>query len=94
MNNCKMTHREPQEIKQLMSRINRIEGQFRGIKQMLANNSYCDDVLIQISAVANSVKSLGRVILNNHLRTCVKRELLSGNDEIINEVINSFSKLQ
>ncbi|MGD9604980.1 MAG: metal-sensing transcriptional repressor [Bacilli bacterium] len=94
MDNCKMTHREPEEVKSLISRINRIEGQIRGIKQMLENDVYCDDILIQISAAANSVKSLGRVILNNHLKNCVKREILLGNDEVIDEVINSFAKLQ
>ncbi len=92
--NCRMTHRSEKEIKNLGNRINRIEGQIRGIKQMMEKDAYCDDVLVQISAAANSLKSLGRVILNNHLKTCVKRELLNGNDLIIDEVINSFSKLQ
>lgn len=60
---------------------------------MVEKDSYCDDILIQISAVANSVKSLGRLILNNHMKSCVKDELIKGNDEIIDEVINSFSRL-
>src|SRR5690554_6443603 len=90
---CKHKFRDEKEKKQLFNRINRIEGQIRGIKQMVENDIYCDDILIQISAIANSVKSLGRVILNNHMKSCAKDELLSGNDEIIDEVINSFSKL-
>jgi DNA-binding FrmR family transcriptional regulator len=60
---------------------------------MIENDVYCDDILIQISAITNSIKSLGRVILNNHIKSCVKDELIKGNDEIIDEVINSFSKL-
>lgn len=91
--NCKFTHRDVKDKKALINRINRIEGQIRGIKQMLENDVYCDDILIQVSAAANSIKSLGRVILNNHMKSCVKDELLKGNDGIIDEVVNSFSKL-
>ena len=91
--NCKFTHRDTEEKKLLINRINRIEGQIRGIRQMLENDIYCDDILIQVSAAANSIKSLGRVILNNHMKSCVKDELLKGNDGIIDEVVNSFSKL-
>lgn len=85
--------RDKDEKKKLYNRINRIEGQLKGIKQMVANDVYCDDILIQISAIANSVKSMGRVILNNHIKSCVKEELLKGNDGIIDEVVKSFSKL-
>ena len=89
----KTKHREPEEIQQLTNRINRIEGQLRGIKQMIDNDVYCDDILVQVSAVANSVKSLGRLLLKNHIKSCVRDELIAGNNEIIDEVINSFSKL-
>lgn len=89
----KRKHRDDEEKKRFINRINRIEGQLRGIKQMIENDVYCDDILIQISAITNSIKSLGRVILNNHIKSCVKDELIKGNDEIIDEVINSFSKL-
>ena len=90
---CRIKIRNNNEKKLIQNRINRIEGQLRGIKQMLENDQYCDDILIQISAVNNSIKSLGRVILNNHIKSCVKNELQNGNDNIIDEVINSFSKL-
>lgn len=90
---CKTKNRDEAEKKAIFNRINRIEGQLRGIKQMIENNVYCDDVLIQVSAVTNSLRSLGRLLLENHIRTCVKDELQSGNDEIICELINSLSKL-
>ena len=93
MEHCKMKHREDEEKHSLINRINRIEGQIRGIKNMIEKDVYCDDILIQISAINNSIKSLGRHVLNTHLKTCVKEELLKGNDSIIDEVINSFSKL-
>lgn len=91
---CKVTKRNLNDKKALQTRINRIEGQIRGIKQMIDNDVYCDDILVQVSAAAQSLKSMGRLILNGHLKSCVKRELLAGNDEIIDEVMNSFSKLQ
>jgi len=90
---CKYKHRDDKEKRNLTNRISRIEGQLRGIKQMLENDVYCDDILIQVSAAANSLKSLGRVILNEHMKSCVKDEILKGNDGIIDEVVNSFSKL-
>lgn len=89
----KQKHRDSDEKKQLYNRINRIEGQLRGIKQMIENDIYCDDILIQVSAVSNSVRSLGRLILNNHMKSCVKDELLKGNNSIIDEMITLFSRL-
>lgn len=98
MENCtecsKTKHRNDDEKRQLFNRISRIEGQLKGIRQMIENDVYCDDILIQVSAVNNSIKSLGRIILNNHLKSCVKEELLKGNEQIIDEVINSFAKLE
>lgn len=89
----KTKERTVQEKKQITNRINRIEGQLKGIKQMIENDVYCDDVLIQLSAASNSLKSLGRLLLDNHIRSCVKDELKAGNDEIIEELISSFAKL-
>lgn len=89
----KTKERTEKEKKQITNRINRIEGQLKGIKQMIENDAYCDDVLIQLSAASNSLKSLGRLLLDNHIRSCVKDELKAGNDEIIEELISSFSKL-
>ncbi len=89
----KIKHRNDKEKKQINVRINRIEGQIKGIRQMIESDAYCDDVLIQISAVENSIKSLGRLILNNHLKSCIKEQILAGNEQIIDEVIVSFSRL-
>jgi DNA-binding FrmR family transcriptional regulator len=90
---CKKKHRNEEEKHQIMNRISRIEGQLNGIRKMIENDVYCDDILIQVSAVNSSVKSLGKMILNNHMQSCVKDELLKGNDEIIDDVIKMFSKL-
>ena len=74
MNECckKKTVRNEEEKKIITNRINRIEGQLTGIKKMIQNDSYCNDVLVQLSAVENSVKSLSNHILEKHLYSCVK----------------------
>lgn len=90
---CKKKHRNEEEKHQIMNRISRIEGQLNGIRKMIDNDVYCDDILIQVSAINSSVKSLGKLILNNHMKSCVKDELLKGNDGIIDEVFTMFSKL-
>ena len=90
----KKTHRTENEKRIINNRINRIEGQLRGIKKMINEEVYCRDVLIQLSAIENSVKSLSNHILENHLYTCVTRDLENGNLEVIDEVINLFKKFK
>lgn len=85
--------RTEQEKKALTKRLNIIEGQVRGIKQMIVDNRYCDDVLIQISAVNQSLKSLGTTLLKNHLSTCVVENIKQDNLEIIEEVMELIKRL-
>lgn len=96
--NCSMcersTYRLEEDKKNITRRLNIIEGQVRGIKQMIEEDRYCDDVLIQLSAVNKAVESLENTILENHFRTCVNRELKAGNDGIINEVMELFKRLR
>lgn len=88
----KKTIRGENEKKLINNRINRIEGQLKGIKKMIQSDTYCNDVLIQLSAVENSVKSLSNYILENHLYSCVTKDLENGNMEIIDELIGLFKK--
>ena len=88
----KKTIRGENEKKLINNRINRIEGQLKGIKKMIESDNYCNDVLIQLSAVENSVKSLSNYILENHLYSCVTKDLENGNMEIIDELISLFKK--
>lgn len=88
----KKTHRGEEEKKSINNRINRIEGQLKGIKKMIGEDAYCNDVLIQLSAIENSVKSLSNYVLENHLYNCVTRDLEKGNTEIIDELISLFKK--
>jgi DNA-binding FrmR family transcriptional regulator len=61
---------------------------------MIDDDRYCDDILIQLSAVNKAIESLENTILESHIKTCVNRELKSGNDEIINEVMELFKRLR
>jgi len=92
---CQKTiHRTPEEKKKLLKRLNIIEGQIKGIQNMISEDRHCSDIIIQISAVENSLKSLGNVILNSHLKNCVTKEIKAGNQDAIDEVISLFEKLR
>lgn len=88
----KKTHRGDDEKKIINNRISRIEGQLKGIKKMIEQDTYCSDILVQLSAIENSVKSLSNHILENHLYSCVTRDLQNGNLEVIDELISLFKK--
>ena len=85
-------HRTEEEKKKLKNRLARIAGQVRGIEGMVENDAYCNDVLVQLSAVKSSVKSLSTYILENHLCTCVARDLERGEMDTIDEIISLFKR--
>ena len=93
-NNCcnKKTRRSQEEKKLIINRLNRISGQINGINKMIKNDAYCNDVLIQLSAVKNSIKSLSTHILENHLYTCIANDLENGNFDSIDELISLFKR--
>lgn len=93
-NHCcsKKTKRNDEEKKRIINRLNRINGQINGVSKMIENDAYCNDVLIQLSAVKNSIKSLSSYISENHLCTCVARDLENGNLDAIDEIISLFKR--
>ena len=93
-NNCcnKKTKRSSDEKKLIINRLNRIDGQIKGIAKMIESDAYCNDVLIQLSAVQNAVKSLSAHILENHLYMCVTRDLENGELDTIDELISLFKR--
>ncbi len=93
-NNIKKTYRKEEEKSKLIKRLNIIEGQIRGINNMVKDDRYCGDILIQIAAVNEALKSLGNNILSNHLKTCVVNEIKEGNNNSLDEVMNLIKKLQ
>ena len=92
--NCcnKKTIRGVNEKKLITNRLNRINGQINGIKKMIETDTYCNDVLIQLKAVENSIQSLSNHILENHLYNCVTRDLENGELDTIDEVIGLFKR--
>lgn len=85
--------RSPEEYKKLIHRLNRIEGQIRGIKGMVENNAYCPDILIQSAAVNAAINAFNKELLANHIRTCVADDIRSGKDEAIDELVVTLQKL-
>lgn len=90
----KNKHRNDEDKKNLIKRLNRVEGQVRGISKMVEEDRYCEDVLIQISAVINSLRSMSSELLKSHLATCVVDEIKKDNLEVIDEVVNLFNKIK
>ena len=93
-NDCcsKKTKRGDDEKKRIISRLNRIGGQINGISTMIENDAYCNDVLIQLVAVKNAIQSLSNHVLENHLYTCIARDLENGEMESMEEVIGLFKR--
>ena len=85
--------RSPEEYKKLIHRLNRIEGQIRGIKGMVENNAYCPDILIQSAAVNAAINASNKELLANHIRTCVADDIRNGKDEVIDELVVTLQKL-
>lgn len=89
----KTKHREADEYKKLINRLNRIEGQIRGIKGMVEKDAYCTDILIQVAAVNAALNSFNKELLSNHIRTCVAQDIKNGKEETITELVDTLGKL-
>ena len=90
----KRKERNAETKKMLISRINRIIGQMNGVKRMVEDNRYCDDILVQLSAVDKSVKSVANVILKDHMHSCMVENIEAGNFEILDEIVDLFKRFQ
>ena len=80
--------RSEKEYKDLINRLSRIEGQIRGIKRMLDEDCYCPDIITQVA-----LNSFNKVLLTNHIKTCVADDIRAGKDETIDELLNTLQKL-
>ena len=85
--------RGEQEYKDLIDRLNRVEGQIRGIKKMVENNAYCPEILIQVSAANAALNSFTKVLLASHIRSCVAEDIREGKEETIDELVTVLQKL-
>ena len=89
----RMKDRSEKERKNTINRLNRIEGQVRGIKKMVENNAYCPEILIQVSAVNAALNSFNKVLLAEHIRTCVAEDIRGGDEAAIDELVLVLEKL-
>lgn len=89
----KTKNRSEEEYKSLINRLNRIEGQVRGIRGMVERDAYCTDILVQSAAVTAAVNAFNRELLANHIRTCVANDIRDGKDEVIDELVATLQKL-
>ncbi len=89
----KVKERSEKEYKDLINRLNRIEGQVRGIKGMVERDVYCTDILVQVAAVNAALNSFNRVLLSNHIKTCVTRDIREGKEETVDELVQTLQKL-
>lgn len=87
-------HHTESERKNYIKRLNKIEGQVKGINKMIADDRHCDDILIQISAVTSALKSLGNEILINHMKTCMVDDIKKGELESIDEILYLWKRLK
>lgn len=90
---CKKKMRSEQEVKDLITRLNRIEGQVRGIRNMVEEDAYCVDVLTQVNAARCSLNSFSKVLLKSHIKSCVEEDVRNGSEEKIDELVELLQKM-
>ncbi|MBR6799547.1 MAG: metal-sensing transcriptional repressor [Firmicutes bacterium] len=95
MENCchKTKERSVKEYRNLINRLSRIEGQIRGIKKMVEEDAYCIDILVQVAAANAALNSFNKVLLGEHIKTCVANDIRDGKDETIDELVTTLQKL-
>lgn len=89
----KTKERSEKEYKDLLHRLNRIEGQVRGVKAMVERDAYCTDIITQVSAITSALNSFNKVLLANHIKTCVTQDIKDGKEEVVDELVTVLQKL-
>ncbi len=90
---CRTKERSEKEYKDLLNRLSRIEGQIRGIRGMVEKDAYCIDILNQVSAANCALNSFTKVLLSNHIKSCVAEDVREGNEEKLEELVQTLQKL-
>ena len=94
---CCCTHKTKErgeaEYRSLLNRLSRIEGQIRGIRNMVDESAYCTDILVQVSAVTAALNAFNKELLANHIKTCVAEDIKNGKDETVDELVATLQKL-
>lgn len=89
----RLSHHDDKTIKELVTRMNRIEGQIRGIKGMIERHVYCDDILNQISSAQSALDGASRLLLEKHMKSCVKERLQGDDDQVVDEVLKTIFRM-
>lgn len=92
-NGERISHHSEKTIRELVNRMNRIEGQVRGIKGMIERHVYCDDILNQIASAQSALYGVAKLLLEKHMKSCVMEQLQAGDEEVIDEVVKTIFKL-
>jgi CsoR family transcriptional regulator, copper-sensing transcriptional repressor len=92
-NNHRKSHHSPEVKKSLTSRLNRIEGQIRGIKGLIEKDTYCDDVITQIAAAQSALNGVSKILLEGHLKHCIVERVQEGDNEVIDELLTTIKRL-
>ena len=90
---CRHKKRSEEEYKSLIHRLNRIEGQIRGIRSMVEKDVYCTDILVQAAAARSALNGFTRELIDQHLSTCVAEDLKNGGEEKLQEFLWILNKL-
>jgi DNA-binding FrmR family transcriptional regulator len=90
---CRKKHRSEKEVRDLINRLKRIEGQIRGIQGMVEKDCYCPDIIVQVAAANAALNSFNKVLLADHIRTCVAEDVREGNSEKVDELVTMLQKL-
>lgn len=90
---CRHKERSEKEYKDLITRLNRIEGQIRGIKGMVDNSAYCLDILTQVSAATSALNSFSKVLLSSHIKSCVANDIRDGHEDKLDELVQFLPKM-
>ena len=89
----KQTERSEEQKKKLLNRLSRLEGQVRGVRKMVENDAYCNDVLVQTAAISAAVNAFSREVLRSHLKSCVIRDIREGRDEVADELMETLERM-
>lgn len=96
MDNCcshKTKQRSQDAYQVLINRLNRIEGQVRGVKNMVQNDAYCTDILTQVSAIIAALNAFNRELLSQHIQSCVVEDIRAGKEDTVTELIDTLRKI-
>lgn len=89
---CRTKHRSDEEMRSLLNRLSRIEGQLRGIRSMVEREAYCPDILTQTAAACAALGAFGQELLSSHIRTCVVDDIRAGHDEVVDELVQTMRR--